>query len=80
MACSSKGEQGADMKSRSFPRLRTGRLDAQGEISRLGAPGPGLELGSLSIFQTVAPVCPVLMAGAVVCPVLTAGAVFCKVA
>lgn len=78
MACNSKGEQGADMKSRSFPHLRTGELEAQGEISRLGAPGPGLELGSLSIFQKVAVVCPVLTAGAVVCPMLTASAVFCK--
>lgn len=80
MACSSKGERGADIKSRSFPHLRTGKLEAQGEINRFGASGPGLKLGPLSIFQKVVPVCPVFTAGAVVCPMLTAGAVSFKAA
>lgn len=46
MACSSKGERGADadIKSRSFPHLRTGKLEAQGEMNRFGASGPGLKL------------------------------------
>lgn len=70
MACSGKGERGADVKSRSFPHLRTGKLEAQGEINRFGAPGPGLKLGPLSIFKKVVPVCHGVMAGAVVCPVL----------
>lgn len=50
MVWSSRGEQGGPRESHPFPHHRTVKLEAQGEMNRLGAPVPGLEKGPLPIF------------------------------